>query len=63
MYTISTTSDLIVLIFTTLKLHQLIRSSFFSILCFHSKNENNSHSEVVASKLEVIVKADVILQG
>lgn len=36
---------------------------FFSILCFHSKNENNSHSEVVASKLEVIVKADVILQG
>lgn len=62
MYTISTTSDLIVLIFTTLKLHQLIRSSF-SILCFHSKNENNSHSEVVASKLEVIVKADVILQG
>uniref|UniRef100_A0AAX7UNE8 Integrin alpha-2 domain-containing protein n=1 Tax=Astatotilapia calliptera TaxID=8154 RepID=A0AAX7UNE8_ASTCA len=41
----------------------LIRSSFFSILCFHSKNENNSHSEVVASKLEVIVKADVILQG
>lgn len=36
---------------------------FFSILCFHSKNENNSHSEVVACKLEVIVKADVILQG
>ncbi|CAI5648393.1 unnamed protein product [Oreochromis niloticus] len=28
-----------------------------------SKNENNSHSEVVACKLEVIVKADVILQG
>lgn len=36
---------------------------FFPILCFHSKNENNSHSEVVACKLEVIVKADVILQG
>uniref|UniRef100_A0A3Q0S9A1 Integrin, alpha 5 (fibronectin receptor, alpha polypeptide) n=1 Tax=Amphilophus citrinellus TaxID=61819 RepID=A0A3Q0S9A1_AMPCI len=28
-----------------------------------SKNENNSHSEVVPYKLEMIVKADVILQG
>ncbi|XP_074537726.1 integrin alpha-5 [Halichoeres trimaculatus] len=28
-----------------------------------SKNENNSHSEVVPYKLEVVVQADVILQG
>uniref|UniRef100_A0A3Q3A848 Integrin, alpha 5 (fibronectin receptor, alpha polypeptide) n=1 Tax=Kryptolebias marmoratus TaxID=37003 RepID=A0A3Q3A848_KRYMA len=28
-----------------------------------SKNENNSHSEVVSHKLEVVVQADVILQG
>lgn len=32
-------------------------------LCFHSKNENNSHSEAVPYKLEVVVQADVILQG
>uniref|UniRef100_A0A8C6M087 Integrin subunit alpha 5 n=1 Tax=Nothobranchius furzeri TaxID=105023 RepID=A0A8C6M087_NOTFU len=28
-----------------------------------SKNENNSHSEVVSHKLDVVVQADVILQG
>lgn len=38
---------------------ELISSS----LCFHSKNENNSHSEVVPYRLEVVVQADVILQG
>uniref|UniRef100_A0A3Q3JSG5 Uncharacterized protein n=1 Tax=Monopterus albus TaxID=43700 RepID=A0A3Q3JSG5_MONAL len=32
-------------------------------LQIRSKNENNSHSEVVPYKLEVIVQADVILQG
>lgn len=32
-------------------------------LQIRSKNENNSHSEVVTYKLEVVVKADVILQG
>lgn len=37
--------------------------SLSSPLCFHSKNENNSHSEVVPYKLEVVVQADVILQG
>uniref|UniRef100_A0AAQ6ACJ0 Integrin alpha-2 domain-containing protein n=1 Tax=Amphiprion ocellaris TaxID=80972 RepID=A0AAQ6ACJ0_AMPOC len=34
---------------------------FYSYLSF--KNENNSHSEVVPYKLEVVVQADVILQG
>ncbi|XP_056130834.1 integrin alpha-5 [Lampris incognitus] len=32
-------------------------------LQIRSKNENNSHSEVVSHKLEVVVQADVILQG
>ncbi|KAK2851818.1 hypothetical protein Q5P01_008094 [Channa striata] len=32
-------------------------------LQIRSKNENNSHSEVVAYRLEVVVQADVILQG
>ncbi|CAB1329981.1 unnamed protein product, partial [Coregonus sp. 'balchen'] len=32
-------------------------------LQIRSKNENNSHSEVVPYKLEVVVQADVILQG
>lgn len=32
-------------------------------LQIRSKNENNSHSEVVSYKLEVVVQADVILQG
>uniref|UniRef100_A0AAV2LZC2 Integrin alpha-2 domain-containing protein n=1 Tax=Knipowitschia caucasica TaxID=637954 RepID=A0AAV2LZC2_KNICA len=32
-------------------------------LQIRSKNENNSHSEVVTYKLEVVVQADVILQG
>lgn len=32
-------------------------------LQIRSKNENNSQSEVVAYKLDVVVKADVILQG
>ena len=35
----------------------------FPPLPFHSKNENNSHSEVVPYKLEVVVQANVILQG
>uniref|UniRef100_A0A665W0V8 Integrin, alpha 5 (fibronectin receptor, alpha polypeptide) n=1 Tax=Echeneis naucrates TaxID=173247 RepID=A0A665W0V8_ECHNA len=32
-------------------------------LQIRSKNENNSHSEIVPYKLEVVVQADVILQG
>uniref|UniRef100_A0A672FZP7 Integrin, alpha 5 (fibronectin receptor, alpha polypeptide) n=1 Tax=Salarias fasciatus TaxID=181472 RepID=A0A672FZP7_SALFA len=32
-------------------------------LQIRSKNENNSHSEAVSYKLEVVVQADVILQG
>ncbi|XP_008317304.1 integrin alpha-5 isoform X1 [Cynoglossus semilaevis] len=32
-------------------------------LQIRSKNENNSHSEVVPYRLEVVVQADVILQG
>lgn len=32
-------------------------------LQIRSKNENNSHSEVVTYKLEVVVQAEVILQG
>ncbi|XP_048097336.1 LOW QUALITY PROTEIN: integrin alpha-5 [Alosa alosa] len=32
-------------------------------LQIRSKNENNSHSEMVPYKLEVVVQADVILQG
>lgn len=28
-----------------------------------SKNENNSHSEVVPYKVEVVVQAEIILQG
>ncbi|KAM4610090.1 integrin alpha-5 [Polymixia lowei] len=32
-------------------------------LQIRSKNENNSHSEVIPYKLEVVVQADVILQG
>lgn len=32
-------------------------------LFFLSKNENNSHSEVASYKLEIVVQADVILQG
>uniref|UniRef100_A0A8C3ADQ0 Integrin, alpha 5 (fibronectin receptor, alpha polypeptide) n=1 Tax=Cyclopterus lumpus TaxID=8103 RepID=A0A8C3ADQ0_CYCLU len=32
-------------------------------LQIRSKNENNSHSEVVPHKLEVVVQAEVILQG
>ncbi|CAN9515672.1 unnamed protein product [Ophioblennius macclurei] len=32
-------------------------------LQIRSKNENNSHSELVPYKLEVVVQADVILQG
>lgn len=37
--------------------------NLLACLRFHSKNENNSHSEVVPYKLEVVVQADVILQG
>lgn len=40
-----------------------IENLLSSILCFYSKNENNSNSEVVPYKLEVVVQADVILQG
>uniref|UniRef100_A0A673CI09 Integrin, alpha 5 (fibronectin receptor, alpha polypeptide) n=1 Tax=Sphaeramia orbicularis TaxID=375764 RepID=A0A673CI09_9TELE len=32
-------------------------------LQIRSKNENNSHSEIVSYKLEVVVQAEVILQG
>uniref|UniRef100_A0A673FTE0 Uncharacterized protein n=1 Tax=Sinocyclocheilus rhinocerous TaxID=307959 RepID=A0A673FTE0_9TELE len=37
--------------------------SYFLHLSICSKNENNSQSEVVPYKLEVVVRSDVILQG
>lgn len=33
------------------------------VFSFYSKNENNSHSEVVSYMLDVVVQADVVLNG
>ncbi|KAF7653899.1 hypothetical protein LDENG_00077270 [Lucifuga dentata] len=48
--------------FTVPRLKDTHKSVQFE-LQIRSKNENNSHSEVVPYKLEVVVQADVILQG
>ncbi|XP_037539737.1 integrin alpha-5 [Nematolebias whitei] len=48
--------------FTVPRLKDTHRTVQFDVQ-IRSKNENNSHSEVVSYKLEVVVQADVILQG